>query len=62
MIGGDGNRNGYVTETDKSPIWESQSGTQGYLDSDYNLDIQSDNQDKDDIWAPNPGKGNQVPN
>jgi PKD repeat protein len=62
MMGGDGNRDGSVTISDKSPIWESQSGTHGYLDSDYNLDTQSDNKDKDNIWAPNLGKGNQVPN
>ena len=62
MMGGDGNRDGDVTETDKFPVWESQSGTQGYLESDYNLDTQSDNKDKDDIWAPNLGKGNQVLN
>jgi hypothetical protein len=62
MMGGDGNRDGGVTATDKIPLWEAQSGTQGYLESDYNLDSQSDNKDKDDIWAPNLGKGNQVPN
>jgi PKD repeat protein len=62
MMGGDGNGDGSVTETDKSPIWESESGNQGYLNSDYNLDRQSDNKDKDDVWAPNLGKGSQVPN
>ena len=62
MFGGDGNRDGEVTPTDKSPLWDTQSGTQGYLDSDYNLDTQSDNKDKDDIWAPNSGMGSMVPN
>jgi PKD repeat protein len=61
MIGGDGNRDGDVTDTDKSPIWESQSGTQGYIESDYNLDTQSDNTDKDDVWTPNLGAGSPVP-
>jgi PKD repeat protein len=61
MIGGDGNRDGNITETDKSPVWESQSGNQGYHESDYNFDTQSNNKDKDDIWSPNLGKGNQVP-
>jgi hypothetical protein len=42
-------------------VWETEAGTTGYLDSDYNLDQQSDNKDKDDIWTPNQGKGTQVP-
>ncbi len=61
MMGGDGNGDGDITETDESPIWESESGTKGYLDSDYNLDSQSDNKDKDDVWSPNLGKGTFVP-
>jgi PKD repeat protein len=60
MIGGDGNSDGVVTANDESQIWESQSGNQGYLESDYNLDTQSDNKDKDDIWTPNLGAGSQV--
>jgi hypothetical protein len=60
MIGGDGNKDGEISPTDESPIWETQSGTQGYLESDYNLDTQADNKDKDDIWAPNLGAGSQV--
>jgi PKD repeat protein len=62
MIGGDGNSDGNITTTDKTPVWDTQSGLQGYFESDYNLDMQSDNKDKDNIWAPNLGKGNQVPN
>ena len=60
MIGGDGNKDGQITPTDKSPLWDTQSGTQGYSESDYNLDTQTDNKDKDDIWAPNLGAGSQV--
>jgi PKD repeat protein len=62
MMGGDGNRDGNVTLTDESPLWEAQAGTTGYLESDYNLDSQTDNKDKDDIWAPNIGSGTMVPN
>ena len=61
MMGGDGNPDGNITTTDKSPIWDVESGTQGYLESDYNLDTQSNNKDKDDIWIPNIGAGCQVP-
>ncbi len=62
MIGGDGNRDGNITTTDKTPVWDTQSGTQGYLESDFNLDTQSDNKDKDDVWDPNLGMGSMVPN
>jgi hypothetical protein len=61
MTGGDGDHNGMIGTTDYSPVWETEAGTTGYLDSDYNLDQQSDNKDKDDIWTPNQGKGTQVP-
>jgi len=62
MRGGDGNRDGSINGGDLSPLWELESGTDGYLDSDYTLDGQSDNQDKDDIWVPNNGSGTSVPN
>jgi PKD repeat protein len=60
MTGGDGDKDGEILTSDKSPLWDIQTGTQGYLESDYNLDTQSDNKDKDDIWAPNQGAGSQV--
>lgn len=62
MFGGDGTKDGSVGVTDESPAWEVTAGTQGYLGTDYNLDAQSNNKDKDDIWAPNVGAGTQVPN
>lgn len=62
MFGGDGNKNASVEPTDESPLWESSAGTKGYLGTDYNLDSQSNNKDKDNIWAPNVGAGSQVPN
>jgi hypothetical protein len=62
MFGGDGNKNGSVELTDESPLWETSAGTKGYLGTDYNLDSQSNNKDKDDIWAPNIGAGTQIPN
>ena len=62
MYAGDGNRNGTVETDDESSTWENEAGTEGYLSSDYNLDTQSTNIDKDDFWAPNTGKGTQVPN
>jgi len=46
---------------DESPTWEVTAGTKGYLGTDYNLDSQSNNKDKDNVWVPNIGKGTQVP-
>lgn len=62
MVSGDGDRDGVVGSDDKSGLWESEAGTEGYIYSDYNLDQQSNNIDKDDYWVPNIGKGSQVPN
>lgn len=62
MISGDGNRNGSIEIGDKSPLWENEAGTKGYIFSDYNLDSESNNIDKDNFWLPNIGKGSQVPN
>jgi lysyl endopeptidase len=62
MISGDGNRDDLVGAGDKSGLWDSQAGTEGYIYSDYNLDGQSNNIDKDEYWIPNLGKGSQVPN
>jgi serine protease AprX len=62
MYGGDGDKNGSINTSDESPLWEDNAGMKGYLGTDYNLDSQSDNNDKDDIWAPNIGAGTQVPN
>ncbi|MCD4788448.1 MAG: PKD domain-containing protein [Bacteroidales bacterium] len=61
MAGGDGDRNGQVGITDKSPLWENEAGIRGYLPSDYNLDSESNNKDKNDVWLPNNGMGSQVP-
>jgi len=62
MFSGDGNADGFVNGADYSPLWENQSGHEGYLESDFNSDGQSNNIDKDDYWVPNEGKNSQVPN
>jgi PKD repeat protein len=62
MIAGDGDRNGSIGTSDKSPLWEDNAGTKGYQFTDYNLDSQSNNKDKDSYWVPNIGRGSQVPN
>jgi subtilisin family serine protease len=62
MVSGDSDRDGVIGMGDKSGLWESEAGTEGYIFSDYNLDRQSNNIDKDSFWGPNIGKGSQVPN
>ncbi|MCD4694905.1 MAG: PKD domain-containing protein, partial [Bacteroidales bacterium] len=62
MYSGDGNRDGQVETMDKSPLWDNEAGSNGYLYSDYNLDSESDNIDKNTYWVPNIGEGSQVPN
>ncbi|MCD4737228.1 MAG: fibrobacter succinogenes major paralogous domain-containing protein, partial [Bacteroidales bacterium] len=61
MFGGDGDGNGIIDIVDKDPLWEIEAGTQGYMASDYNMDVHSNNMDKDDIWNPNFGSAGQVP-
>ena len=62
MFSGDCDRDGSVGDGDKSSLWDNQAATKGYLYSDCNLDINSDNTDKNKYWYPNIGEGSQVPN
>lgn len=61
MISGDADGNSIVEEADKSAIWETHAGLNGYLASDLNLDGDANNKDKDDYWLPNLGKGSTIP-
>jgi hypothetical protein len=63
MRSGDGNGDGSVTITDKTTVWgiPGQIGKTGYLPSDFSLDRQTNNKDKNDKWKPNLGTGSQVP-
>lgn len=58
---GDGNGDGTVLDSDKDALWDLQASQSGYLPSDYNLDGQSDNNDKNDWWMPNLGSGSSIP-
>jgi hypothetical protein len=58
---GDGNADGMVTDADKDALWDIQASQSGYLPSDYNLDGQSDNLDKNDWWLPSYGSGSSIP-
>lgn len=61
MFSGDGTADGIVNANDKSILWENETGTNGYIPSDYNLDGESNNIDKDEFWLPNISKECQVP-
>jgi len=61
MVGGDGDANRQVDNTDKNDVWNLEAGLSGYLSGDFNMDNQVANPDKNDIWAPNSGGGSQVP-
>jgi len=61
LIGGDGDANGQVNNSDKNDVWAIQAGSSGYFAGDFNLDSQVNNNDKIDVWTPNGGGGSQVP-
>jgi uncharacterized protein (TIGR02145 family) len=59
MIGGDGEVSGVVDILDKD-FWTTEAGSKGYLQSDFNLDGEVNNQDKNDIWLFNQGDSSHV--
>jgi hypothetical protein len=61
MIGGDADAGGSINEADLTTNWMTQAGLSGYLQSDVNLDGQSDNPDKNDLWLYNIGASSQIP-
>ena len=58
---GDGDGSGIVQGADEVNVWEPQSGNMGYLESEFNMDSQVNNQDKNDDWYPNEGSGSFIP-
>jgi hypothetical protein len=60
MIGGDSDANGIVNNLDKTQ-WNSNAGESGYLNSDNNLNGQSDNVDKNNLWDVNLNATSKVP-
>ncbi|MBN1338984.1 MAG: beta-propeller fold lactonase family protein [Bacteroidales bacterium] len=61
MVGGDGNSDNQVNNSDKIEVWLPEAGTNGYLQGDFDMNTQVNNQDKLDVWSPNSGSGGQVP-
>ncbi len=62
MYGGDANADGTIDINDGIDNWNQEVGQAGYLSSDADLNGQSDNKDKNDIWLGNTGISTTVPN
>ena len=60
LFGGDGDASGTVDNNDKVAEWSLTAGEAGYQGSDYNLDGEINNPDKDDIWVENDGISSEV--
>jgi len=61
MFGGDTDANGTINVLDKT-LWGDDAAKEGFLQSDFNLDGQVNNQDKNDIQIINDTKQSQIPN
>ena len=61
LYGGNGNADGFIDMDDKTTTWSIEAGTGGYLNGDFNMDSQTDNSDKNDIWYGNLGKTVMLP-
>ncbi|MEZ5196178.1 MAG: hypothetical protein R2764_07205 [Bacteroidales bacterium] len=61
MISGDADGNGIVNVNDKNLNWIPQSGKKGYKSSDFNLNTQVENNDKNDYWRINLNRESQIP-
>jgi hypothetical protein len=60
MPGGDADADGNINLNDKN-LWAGDAGKKGYTPSDFDLNSQINNQDKNDIYVPNTAYSSQVP-
>ncbi|OQX76065.1 MAG: hypothetical protein B6D61_09335, partial [Bacteroidetes bacterium 4484_249] len=60
MTSGDGNKDSEITMQDKTGVWNVQAGNKGYIEGDYNLDVQVSNPDKNEKLLPNEGDTSYV--
>ncbi len=61
MFAGDADGNKAINTTDKQ-LWTGDTGKRGYKTTDFNLNSQVNNQDKNDFWYGNLGTTSKVPN
>jgi len=60
MAGGDANGDGVIDADDKA-LWTGQAGTKGYKASDFDMDSQVNNIDKNELLIENQDLSSQVP-
>lgn len=60
MVAGDATSDGLINLSDETQ-WAAFAGKKGYYGSDFNLNTQVNNPDKDEKWVPNTSKIEQVP-
>lgn len=60
MAGGDANGDGIIDATDKA-LWAGQAGTKGYRPTDFDMDTQVNNTDKNEVLIENQDLSSQVP-
>jgi hypothetical protein len=60
MAGGDANGDGTIDNADKA-LWAGQAGTKGYKATDFDLDTQVNNIDKNEVLIENQNLSSQVP-
>ncbi len=61
LYAGDANFDGEIQVLDLTGFWFVQVGATGYLESDWDLDGNVQNDDFLDYWTPNSGRSSQVP-
>jgi len=61
MYGGNADGNSQIDLIDITTNWYGQAGYFGYYSSDFNLNGQSDNMDKNDVWLNNVSIVSQIP-
>jgi len=60
MAGGDANGDGEIDAADKT-LWAGDAGTKGYKATDFDLDSQIDNKDKNETLVENQDLSSQIP-
>jgi PKD repeat protein len=61
MFAGNADGSSLIDISDKTFWMNEAAEKQEYYKSDFNLDTQVNNKDKDDLWVPNQGMSSQVP-
>jgi hypothetical protein len=61
LAAGDADGNGIINQADRNSVWFSQTGLQGYMSADFDLDGKVLPNDLNEFWRPNLGKVSNVP-